>query len=415
MTFESFVALRYLRAKRKMAVISIITAISVLGIAAGVASLIVATAISNGFRGDLQERLLGAMAHVNLQRNDGGGIEGWREKYQQLQSAPNVVATAPALYGTVLASHGSRSSQMIVKGVDPQAELKVGNLLASIQEGSREEALADLAKPVDPDSQPPVVIGKVMADSLGASPGDSILLTSPQGHLTPFGLVPRYRYFRVVGVFDSGFYDFDSSWAFTSLPAAQQLLGLGDVVSVIEFRLDDIYRAPQALAAIEQQAGPEFGGSHWMEQNRALFSALRLERTVTIITIGLIVFVAALNILISLVMMVMEKYRDIAVLVSMGARRRQIRNIFLLQGVLIGAAGTVLGLVAGYIICWFGSRNQLLRLDPDVYSISYVPFDARIVDGIWIAAVALLISFLATLYPARSATSIAPAEALRYE
>jgi lipoprotein-releasing system permease protein len=415
MTFESFVALRYLRAKRKMAVISVITAISVLGIAAGVASLIVATAISNGFRGDLQERLLGAMAHVNLQRNDGAGIEGWRELYPRLQSAPNVVATAPALYGTVLASHASRSNQMILKGVDPQTELKVGNLLASIQEGSREEALAELAKPVDPDAQAPVVIGKVMADSLGASPGDSILLTSPQGHLTPFGLVPRYRYFRVVGVFDSGFYDFDSSWAFTSLEAAQQLLGLGDVVSVIEFRLDDIYRAPQALAAIEQQAGPEFGGSHWMEQNRALFSALRLERTVTVITIGLIVFVAALNILISLVMMVMEKYRDIAVLVSMGARRRQIRNIFLLQGVLIGAAGTVLGLAAGYAICWFGSRHQLLRLDPDVYSISYVPFDARIVDGLWIAAVALLISFLATLYPARSATSIAPAEALRYE
>jgi lipoprotein-releasing system permease protein len=415
MAFESFVAFRYLRAKRKVAVISVITGISVLGIAAGVASLIVATAISNGFRGDLQERLLGAMAHVNLQRNDGAGIENWREIYPELQSAPNVVATAPALYGTVLASHGSRSNQMILKGVDPQAELKVGNLLASIQEGSREEALAELAKPVDPDAQPPAVIGRVMADQLGASVGDSILLTSPQGHLTPFGLVPRYRYFRVVGVFDSGFYDFDSSWAFTSLQAAQQLLGLGDVVSVIEFRLDDIYRAPQALTAIEQMAGPEYGGSHWMEQNRALFSALRLERTVTVITIGLIVFVAALNILISLVMMVMEKYRDIAVLVSMGARRSQIRNIFLLQGVLIGAAGTVLGLAAGYLICWFGSRHQLLRLDPDVYSISYVPFDARIVDGVWIAVVALLVSFLATLYPARSATSIAPAEALRYE
>ncbi len=420
MTFESFVALRYLRAKRKVAVISVITAISVLGIAAGVASLIVATAISNGFRGDLQERLLGAMAHVNLQRNDGTGIEGWRDFYQQLQSVPDVVATAPALYGTVLASHGSRANQMILKGVDPQAELRVGNLLASIQEGSRpesaaEDALAALAKPADPDAQPPVVIGRVMANSLGASPGDSILLTSPQGHLTPFGLVPRYRYFLVVGVFDSGFYDFDSSWAFTSLSAAQQLLGLGDVVSVIEFRLGDIYRAPEALTAIEQQAGPEFGGSHWMEQNRALFSALRLERTVTVITIGLIVFVAALNILISLVMMVMEKYRDIAVLVSMGARRKQIRNIFLLQGVLIGMAGTVLGLAAGYIICWFGSRHQLLRLDPDVYSISYVPFDARIIDGAWIAAVALLVSFLATLYPARSATSIAPAEALRYE
>ncbi|MGH9786162.1 MAG: ABC transporter permease [Terriglobia bacterium] len=415
MSFESFVALRYLRAKRKVAVISIITAISVLGIAAGVASLIVATAISNGFRGDLQERLLGAMAHVNLQRVDGGGIVEWRGLAEQLRSAPDVVASAPALYGTVLASHGSRSSQMVLKGVDPDAELKVGNLLGSVRVGSQEDAMAALREPVPADSQPPVVIGKVMADSLGASPGDGILLTSPQGHLTPFGLVPRYRYFRVVGVFDSGFYDFDSTWAFTSFPAAQQLLGLGDVVSVIEFRLDDIYRAPQALAAIEQRAGAEYGGSHWMEQNRALFSALRLERTVTVITIGLIVFVAALNILISLVMMVMEKYRDIAVLVSLGARRRQIRNIFLLQGVLIGMAGTVIGLAAGYFICWLGTRHQLLRLDPDVYSISYVPFDARIIDGVWIAAVAIAISFLATLYPARSATTIAPAEALRYE
>jgi lipoprotein-releasing system permease protein len=415
MSFESFVALRYLRAKRKVAVISVITAISVLGIAAGVASLIVATAISNGFRGDLQERLLGAMAHVNLQRVDGGGIAEWRDVVEQLRSAPDVVASAPALYGTVLASHGSRSSQMVLKGVDPDAELKVGNLLGSIREGSKEEAMAALRQPVPADSQPPVVIGKVMADSLGASPGDSILLTSPQGHLTPFGLVPRYRYFHVVGVFDSGFYDFDSTWAFTSLPAAQQALGLENVASVIEFRLGDIYRAPQALAAIEKVAGPQYGGSHWMEQNRALFSALRLERTVTVITISLIVFVAALNILISLVMMVMEKYRDIAVLVSMGAQRRQIRNIFLMQGVLIGVAGTAIGLVAGYIICWLGSRHQLLRLDPNVYSISYVPFDARIIDGVWVAAVALLISFLATLYPARSATSIAPAEALRYE
>ena len=411
MGFETFVALRYLRAKRKVAVISVITAISVLGIAAGVASLIVATAISNGFRGDLQERLLGAMAHVNLQRVDGGGIESWRDFWGQLQSAPDVVASAPALYGTVLASHGSRSSQMVLKGVDPDAELKIGNLLGSVREGSSDP----LREPVAPDSQPPVVIGKVMANSLGASPGDSILLTSPQGHLTPFGLVPRYRYFRVVGVFDSGFYDFDSTWAFTSLPAAQQLLGLGDVVSVVEFRIADIYRAPQVLQAIEQRAGAEYAGSHWMEQNRALFSALRLERTVTVITIGLIVFVAALNILISLVMMVMEKYRDIAVLVSMGARRAQIRNIFLLQGVLIGVAGTALGLIAGYTICWFGSRHQLLRLDPNVYSISYVPFDARIIDGVWVAAVALLISFLATLYPAHNATAIAPAEALRYE
>src|SRR3990172_7013714 len=411
MSFESFVALRYLRAKRKVAVISVITAISVLGIAAGVTSLIVATAINNGFRHDLQERLPGAMAHVNLQRKDGNGIETWRDLLGQLQSAPDVIASAPALYGTLLASHGNRSSQMILKGVDPDAELKVGNLLNSIREGSSDP----LRQPVAPESQPPVVIGKVMADSLGAKAGDSILLTSPQGPLTPFGMVPRYRYFRVVGIFDSGFYDFDSNWAFTSLSAAQQLLSLSDVVSVLEFKIADIYQAPQIASQLQQEAGAEFGSTHWMEQNRALFSALRLEKTVTVITIGLIVFVAALNILISLIMMVMEKYRDIAVMVSMGAGRKQIRNIFMLQGVLIGVAGTVLGLIAGYLVCWLGSRHHLLPLDPDIYSISYVPFQARVVDGVWVAAVALLISFLATLYPARNATTIAPAEALRYE
>ena len=411
MTFEFFVAWRYLRAKRKVAVISVITAVSVLGIAAGVMSLIVALAINNGFRQDLQGRLLGATAHVNLQRKDGSGIRDWRSLLPQLSGAPGVVASAPALYGTVLASHGNRSSQMILKGVDPEAESRVGNLLATVREGSIEA----LSEPVAPNAAPPVVIGKMMADSLGASPGDNILITSPQGHLTPFGIVPRYRYFRVVAVFDSGFYDFDSNWAFTSLEAVQQLLGLGDVVSVLEFKLADIYQAPAVAKAMEQRAGTAYASSHWMEQNRAIFSALRFERLITVITIGLIVFVAALNILISLVMMVMEKYRDIAVLVSMGARRQQIRNIFLLQGVLIGAAGTVLGLVGGYLLSWLGGKYHLLRLDPNIYSISYVPFDARITDGVWVVAVALLISFLATLYPAHNATSIAPAEALRYE
>ncbi len=411
MSFELFVALRYLRAKRKVAVISVITAISVLGIAAGVASLIVALAINNGFRQDLQGRLLGATAHVNIQRRDGEGIRDWRAVLEKLARAPHVLAAAPALYGTVLASHGNRSSQMILKGVDPAAELKVGNLLGSIREGS----IAPLEAPLPANGEPPVVIGKVMADSLGASPGDSVLLISPQGHLTPFGLVPRYQYFRVAGVFDSGFYDFDSSWAFTSLPAAQQLLGLSDVVSVLEFKIDDIYGAGEVGAEIQRLAGGGFASTNWMEQNRALFSALKMEKTVTVITIGLIVFIAALNILISLVMMVMEKIRDIAILVSLGAQRRQIRNIFMFQGLLIGATGTVLGLAGGFVLCWLGSRHHLLRLDPNIYSISYVPFNARTADAVWVAAVALLISFLATLYPARSAASITPAEALRYE
>ena len=411
MSFELYVAMRYLRAKRKVAVISVITAISVLGIAAGVMSLMVALAINNGFRQDLQGRLLGATSHVNLQRREGDGIRQWPALLQKLSGAPGVVASAPALYGTVLASHGNRSTQMVLKGVDPAAEMKVGNLLHSVREGSIEA----LGAPLAPGSRPPVVIGKVMANTLGASAGDSILVTSPQGHLTPFGMVPRYQYFRVAGVFDSGFYDFDSTWAFTSLGATQELLGLGDVVSVLEFKIDDIYRAPEVAGTVQRMAGEGFTSTHWMEQNRALFSALKMEKTVTVITIGLIVFVAALNILISLVMMVMEKYRDIAILSSLGAGRQQIRNIFILQGVMIGVAGTVLGLAGGYLLCWMGSRHHLLQLDPNIYSISYVPFNARLLDGVWVAGVALAISFLATLYPAHSATSITPAEALRYE
>ena len=411
MGFEWMVALRYLRAKRKMAVISVITALSVLGIAAGVMSLIVALAITNGLRQDLQGRLLGATAHVYLQRQDGEGIYEWRELLARLSDTPGVTASAPALYGVVLASNGGRSSQMVLKGVDPEAERSVGNLLGHVREGSIEP----LQQPVSPTGTPPVVIGKEMAQTLGVQVGESIQITSPQGHLTPFGMVPRYRNFLVAGVFDSGFYEFDSSWAFTNLTAAQQVLSLGDVASVLEFKLEDIYQASQLAAQLAAAAGPEYGSTHWMEKNRALFSALRLEKTVTVITIGLIVFVAALNILISLVMMVMEKYRDIAVLVSMGARQDQIRRIFQLQGILIGTAGTVLGLISGYLFAWLGARHHLLPLEPEVYGISYLPFDARLVDGIWVAAVALGISYLATLYPARNATRIAPAEALRYE
>ncbi|HWP85399.1 MAG TPA: ABC transporter permease [Terriglobia bacterium] len=411
MGFELFIALRYLRAKRKMAVISIITALSVLGIAAGVMSLIVALAINNGFRQDLQGRLLGATAHVQVQRKDGRGMAEYGPLLARLSAMPGVVASAPALYGVILASNGSRSSQMVLKGVDAAAELQVGNLLAQVRDGSIEP----LKTTGDAPAMPAVVIGKVMAQTLGAKVGDTVLLTSPQGHLTPFGMVPRYERFRVAGVFDSGFYDFDSNWAFTNLAAAQRLLSLGKVVSVLEFKVEDIYQAGRIAALLQAAAGPDYGSTHWMEQNRALFSALSMEKRISVFIIGLIVFVAALNILISLVMMVMEKYRDIAVLVSMGARERNIRRIFQLQGVLIGITGTAIGLLAGYLLAWLGGRYQVVQLNADIYSISYVPFNARLIDGVWVAAVALGISFLATLYPARNAARIAPAEALRYE
>jgi lipoprotein-releasing system permease protein len=242
-----------------------------------------------------------------------------------------------------------------------------------------------------------------------------VLVTSPQGELTPFGLVPKYIRFKVVGVFRSGFYDYDKSWGFIRLKDAQSLFGLGDVVSVLEFKVDDIYQAGEVGDQLQEAAGRGFMSTNWMEQNKALFHALRLERVVTFITIGLIVFVAALNILISLIMMVMEKTRDIAVLMSMGTRTRQVRRIFIAQGMLIGVIGTVAGLIVGYGLSWLGGHYHFLALSAEVYSIDYVPFAPRLMDGVIVAAVALLISFVATIYPSWSASRIAPAEALRYE
>ena len=221
--------------------------------------------------------------------------------------------------------------------------------------------------------------------------------------------------FRVVGIFESGFFQYDDLWAFTSLQSAQQALSLPDVINQIELKLDDLNLAPQVSAEAEKLIGPKLVASSWMVQNRQLLNAFRMEKAVTMVTIGLILLVAALNILISLVMMVMEKYRDIAVLMSMGARGNQIRRIFMLQGILIGVTGTAIGMAIGYTLCYFGERYRWIRLPADVYALSYVPFEPKVWDGVWVAAVAILVSFLATIYPARSASRLAPTEVLRYE
>ncbi len=418
MRFEFFVALRYLKAKRRQAVISVITAISVVGVMAGVAALVVALAINNGFREELEKRLLGATANINLLRASSDGIRQYDELADRLSRLPHVVATAPALYEQVLVSSRSHAQGVVLKGVDPEREVRVGDLLRRLKEGSleglsgRRSRSGGAAAPANAD---PIVIGKELAKSLGVFVGDTVLVTSPQGYLTPLEVVPKFRHFRVVGVFDSGFYDFDATWAFTNLIAAQQLFDLANVASLIELKIDDVYRAAEVSEAVRQAAGPGFETTTWMEQNRSLFSALRLERFVTILTIGLIVVVAALNIFITLVMMVMEKNRDIAVLRSMGARKRQVWAVFTLHGVLIGAVGTLLGLLVGYGAAWMGDRTKLIPLDAEIYALSSVPFHARPGDGLWIALVALSISFLATLYPSLAAARLDPAEILRYE
>jgi lipoprotein-releasing system permease protein len=450
MRFELFIAARYLRAKRRQAVIGVITAISIVGVAAGVASLIIALAINNGFRQDLQERLLGSTSHVNLMRVENDGIRDWSPLLQRLQTLPHVKAVAPAIYEQVLISRGARAGGAVLKGIVPADERKVTALLESVHEGSAQPLAEaeDRARQADADAtgnaalpaagataaagalanpsslegaaeriaaMPPIVLGKDLAETLGATVGSVVLVTSPQGELTPFGMVPRYMRFKVVGIFQSGFYDYDSTWALCSLGDSQKLFSLGDIASVLEFKVDDIYRAPAIGDEIEAAAGKGFQTTNWMEQNRALFRALRLERVVTFITIGLIVFVAALNILISLIMMVMEKTRDIAVLVSMGARRQQVRRIFIWQGLLIGIVGTALGLVAGYTVAILAGHYHWIRLSAEVYAMDYVPFVPRAIDAVLVAAVSLAISFIATVYPSQSAARVLPAEALRYE
>ncbi len=417
MRFELFVALRYLRAKRRQAVVGVITVISVLGVTAGVASLIIALAITNGMRRDLQERLLGSTAHVELMRVAADGIRDWRPLLARLQQLPGVRAAAPGLYGQVLISRGARSGGALVEGIVPADQSRVGDLLQRIVAGSAAELEPGPAAELEsrPAAIPPIVIGKDLAETLGASVGDSVLVTSPQGELTPLGLVPRYQRFRVIGIFASGFYQYDSSYGFLRLTDAQRLFSEPDLISVISFKLDDLYRAPDLAREIAAAAGKGFETTNWMEQNRELFRALKLEQVVTFVVLALIVCVAALNILIALTMLVMEKTRDIAVLMSFGVRSGQIRRIFMLQGLLISLAGTALGLVLGYGLSWAGGHYRFIHLDAAVYSLDYLPFAPRWTDGVLVAAVSLSLSLLATLYPSGSAARILPAEALRYE
>ncbi|MDE3063422.1 MAG: ABC transporter permease [Acidobacteriota bacterium] len=428
MRFELFVAARYLRARRRQAVVGIVTSISIAGVAAGVAALIIALAITNGMRRDLQDKLLGASSEVDLMRTAADGIRDWRPLVDRLRQVPHVTAASPGLYGQVLVSRGPHAGFALIKGIIPSEELTVSNLLNSISSGSAHELApvdpaVGLQVPVPDDSlpqpaetaYPPLVMGRDLADQIGAQVGDTVLITSPQGELTPLGLAPKYQRFRVVGIFHSGFFQYDSAMAFMRLSDAQKLFSEPDLLSVVSFKVDDMERAPQIGTAIEQAAGKGFMTTNWIEQNRPLFRALKEEQVVTFIIIALIVIVAALNILIALTMMVMEKTRDIAVLMSFGVEPAQVRRIFLLQGFLISVVGTAIGVILGYVASWAGGHYHFIHLSAEVYSIDTLPFAPRPLDGLIVSAVSIGISLLATLYPSSAAARILPAEALRYE
>lgn len=414
MRFEFFVAARYLRAKRRQAVVGAITVISIAGIAIGVASLIIAQAITTGMRRDLQDKLLSSTAHVQLMRTLNDGIKNWQPLVERLRHVPHVTADAPGLYEPVLVARGTLSGGAMLDGIVPNEEKTVSNLFSNVAAGSAKP----LSEPEDTGpnmSPPPIVIGYDLANTLDAKVGSAVMVISPQGELTPLGPIPKSQPFRVVGIFHSGFYEYDSSFGFIRLKDAQALFDEPDIISVISFKVDDLNHADRIGGAIEAAAGPGFQTTNWMKQNEALFRALKLERIVTFIVIGLIVCVAALNILIALTMMVMEKTKDIAVLMSFGAQPEQIRRIFLMQGFLISLVGTIVGLALGYLAAWLGGHYRFIHLSAEVYSIDYLPFAPRIIDGVIVAAVSLCVSLLATIYPSSSAARVLPAEALRYE
>ncbi len=408
MKFESFVALRYLRSPNRPAVLRLVTLLAVIGVAAGVTTLVVALAMNTGFRQAIRDRLLTVTAHVNLKPVGPEGIRNYRELMARLAGTPGVRSIEPAIYDTVLLSSGNHARGVVLKGVDPELERNASEALHRIVAGS-----ADFH--ADADGIPAIVVGRLLAEDLKMSAGDYLTLTSPQGSLTPFGMLPRSRRFHVTGIFDSGFYDYDANWTFVTLGSGQAMAGIGDVVSLLEVRVNNLDDAGKVAAEISTRAGSGFTVSTWMDENRALFRALSLEKLVTALFIGLITFVAGLNILVVLTMTVTDRSKDIAVLMAMGARRQQVRKLFVLQGLVVSLVGTFAGLVLGYLLAWAADRWELIPLNPEIYAIPYVPFHANGFDALWIAAAALAISIAATTLPARSASKILPVEILRFE
>ena len=410
MPFELRIALRYLSARRKQAFISLISFISVLGVAVGVMALLIALGLMTGLQGEIRTRILGATAHVSVFRAGNLPLEGYKELAQRLRNLPGVQGTAPVAYGKGLLSSAVGSGVATLKGIVPQDEATVTDIAKQIEEGSL-EPLASASG----EGLPPILLGRELALRLGVGAGDVVTVTSPQGRLTPLGVLPRMAKFKVVGTVRSGLYEFDSAWAYVSLSAAQRLFDLGDAASLVEVRLADMFAVRAAAREINARLGDDYVTNDWVQMNQSLFSALWLEKTAIAITIGLIVMVAALNIVATLILMVMEKHQDIAILVSMGASRGAITRIFMLQGTLIGAVGTLVGGLLGFTACQILDRYRLLKIPEDVYQVSYVPFHLLPRDAALVVVGAVLVCFLATIYPARGASRLDPAEALRYE
>jgi lipoprotein-releasing system permease protein len=414
MSYELFIGLRYLKAKRKQTFVSLITLISIAGVMVGVTALIVVIAVMNGFKEDLRDKILGVTSHVVISRFD-GNISKYQEVRAKVEEVSGVNAATPFIYTQVMISSRKAMSGAVLRGIEPKTASKVINLPKNLRAGSLEELEAE-NKPEGMRSTPGIILGNELARNIGASRGEPVTVISPLGRLTPLGRVPRSQTFRVAGIFDSGMYEYDSTIAYVSLWAAQRFLGIGDRVTGIEVRVDEIYEADRVAKAIGKALdGYPYWSRDWMRMNKNLFSALKLEKIVMFIILTLIILVAAFNIVGTLIMVVIEKTRDIAILKSMGATRRSIMKIFMIEGAVIGLVGTLLGLLGGYTLCKLLATYKFIELPSDVYYISTLPVQMNPLDVALIALAAIVITLAASVYPAWQASRFDPAEAIRYE